>query len=171
MDGPLRVCVHVGIKDMGESRTRRWFLQDVGCGKPTDRISRNHGVCLSIFSPFVGALRGATGSRHGSMESCELFRHLLVKIWLVCVYSLGMLMEVGETGELLRAMLSNGKSEYIEHLEWLGQIERRKCPWLVVNDSRRMDGSVSIWDPQYKAARSRTARSREDGHLGRSSGL
>ena len=99
------------------------------------------------------------------MQGCELLHHLLVKIWLVCVYSLGMLTEVVEAGELLRAMalegafagmLSDGKREYRERLVQLGQMERRKCRRLVVNgrnrlsESRRMDRSVSLWDPHYE---------------------
>ena len=42
------------------------------------------------------------------MESCELLHHLLVEIWFVYVYSLGMLTEVVEVGELLRAMALEG---------------------------------------------------------------
>jgi len=55
---------------------------------------------LSIFAPPVGVFRGPAGS----MEGCELLHHLLVEIWLVCVYGLGMLAEIVEAGKLLRAM-------------------------------------------------------------------
>jgi len=57
------------------------------------------------------------------MEGGELLHHLLVEIWLVCMYGLGMLAEIVEAGELLRAvalegafasMLSKGRCEYRE---------------------------------------------------------
>jgi len=33
------------------------------------------------------------------MEGCELLHHLLVEIWLVCVYGLGMLAEIVEAAD------------------------------------------------------------------------
>ena len=147
---------------------RRWIVRPIGTVSGTCavesiiRVGWDYGVCLGIFAPLVGALGGAAGSRHRSMEGCEFLHHLLVEIWLVCVYSLGMLSEVVEAGELLRAvalegafagMLSNVKSEYRERLV---QRESRKCRGLVVNgnyrvsESKRMDRSVCIWLPHYE---------------------
>ena len=69
---------------------------------------RDDGVWLDVLASLVRTLCGTAGGRHGSMEGCELLHHLFVKIWLVCVYGLGMLAEIVEAGELLRAVTLEG---------------------------------------------------------------
>jgi hypothetical protein len=78
------------------------------------------GVGVGVLATFVGALGGAAGGRHGGVEGCELLHHLLVEIWLVCVYGLGMLAKIVEAGKLFGAValegafagvLSNGRGE------------------------------------------------------------
>ena len=108
---------------------QRWVERPISTVSGTCAIEAivcaGDGVCLGIFAPLVGTFGGPAGSRRGSMKGCEFLHHLLVEIWLVCVYGLGMLAEIVEAGKLLRAMavegafagvLSQGRCKYKECL-------------------------------------------------------